>query len=129
METVRGWSLIQTFYVLLLGVSGVAFLAPPLDTREGRWGVGLALANVVVVLLGTGITWFGYRRGEPWAWWLVLATGLCYGLPMTVIDHVQVGWMGPVSLLEFALLTLWVVGLMLGRTPILMKRRPSRGDA
>jgi K+-transporting ATPase A subunit len=34
-----------------------------------------------------------------------------------------------VSLLEFALLTLWVVGLMLGRTPILMKRRPSRGDA
>jgi hypothetical protein len=115
--------------VLLLGVSGVAFLAPPLDTPEGRWGVGLALANVVVVLLGTGITWFGYRRGEPWAWWLVLATGLCYGLPMTVIDHVQVGWMGPVSLLEFALLTLWVVGLMLGRTPILMKRRPSRGDA
>jgi hypothetical protein len=129
METVRGWPLIQTFYVLLLGVSGVAFLAPPLDTREGRWGVGLALANAVVVLLGTGITWFGYRRGEPWAWWLVLATGLCYGLPMTVVDHVQVGWMGPVSLLEFALLTLWGVGLMLGRTPILMKRRPSRDDA
>jgi hypothetical protein len=37
--------------------------------------------------------------------------------------------MGPVSLLEFALLTLWGVGLMLGRTPILMKRRPSRDDA
>jgi hypothetical protein len=113
---VRGWQLIQAFYILLLGVSGVAFLAPPLESREGRWGVGLALANLVLVLLGSGITWFGYRRGERWAWWLVLATGLFYGLPMTVIDHVQVGWMGPVSLLEFGLLALWALGLTLGKT-------------
>jgi hypothetical protein len=33
---------------------------------------------------------------------------------MTLIDHVQVGWMGPVSVLEFLLLALWATGLMVG---------------
>ncbi len=89
-----GWQLILTFYVLLLGVSAVGFLAPSLDTREGRWGVGLALANLTLVLLGTAVTWFAYRRRERWAWWVVLATLLCYGLPMTLIDHLLVGWLG-----------------------------------
>ena len=110
----RGWWLIQTFYLLLLGVSGVGFLSPSLATREGRWGVGLALANLALVILGTGVIWFAYRAGQPWAWWLVLTTGLCYGLPMTLIDHLWVGWMGPVSFLEFLLLALWAVGLGLG---------------
>jgi len=119
MRTTRGWVLVQLFYLLLLGVSGIAFLAPPLDTREGRWAVGLALANLTLVLLGTGVTWFAYRRGARWAWWLVLATGLFYGLPMTVMDHVQAGWMGPVSVLEFLLLALWAVGLALGRGSML----------
>src|SRR5438309_490529 len=85
---VRGWTLIQAFYALLLGVSGIALLAPSLETREGRWGVGLALANLTLVLFGSAVTWFAYRRGERWAWWLVLVSGLCYGLPMTLIDHV-----------------------------------------
>ncbi|MGH8533980.1 MAG: hypothetical protein ACREV1_14965, partial [Gammaproteobacteria bacterium] len=62
------WQLIQTFYVLLLGVSGVGFLAPPLDTREGRWGVGLALANLTLVLLGAAVTRFAYRQRQRWAW-------------------------------------------------------------
>ena len=110
----RGWWLIQTFYLLLLGVSGVGLLAPSLATREGRWGVGLALANLALVILGSGVTWFAYRTGQPWAWWLVLTSGVCYGLPMTLIDHLQVGWMGPVSLLELLLLALWAVGLGLG---------------
>jgi len=123
MRSTRGWWLIQVFYVLLLGVSGVAFLAPPLDTREGRWAVGLALANLTLVLLGTGVTWFGYWPGERWAWWFVLATGLCYGLPMTLIDHVQVGWMGPASVLEFLLLGLWAAGLLLGRRSMFEKPR------
>ena len=109
-----GWQLIQTFYLLLLGVSAVGFLAPPLDTREGRWGVGLALANLTLVLLGAAITWFAYRQRQRWAWWVVLATGLCYGLPMTLIDHIHVGWMGPVSVLEFLLLALWATGLIFG---------------
>lgn len=113
-KVTSGWWLIQVFYLLLLGVSGVGLLAPPLSTREGRWGAGLALANLALVILGTGITWFAYRLGASWAWWLVLATGLCYGLPMTLIDHLQVGWMGPVSFLEFLLLALWAVGLGLG---------------
>ncbi len=125
MRTTRGWPLIQAFYLLLLGVSGVALLAPPLDTREGRWAVGLALANLTLVLLGVGVTWFAYRRGERWAWWLVLATGLCYGVPMTLIDHVQVGWMGPVSILEFLLLALWAAGLLLGYKPLFEKKRTS----
>lgn len=56
MKPVRGWPLVLAMYTLLLGVSGVAFLAPTLDTREGRWGVGLALANLTVVALGAGIT-------------------------------------------------------------------------
>lgn len=123
----RGWVLILAFYVLLLGVCGVAFLAPPLGTREGRWGVGLALANLTVVVLGASVTWFAYRRGERWSWWLVLATGLCYGLPMTMIDHVQVGWMGPVSVLEFLLLALWAAGLLLGHRTI-FEELPGRGD-
>jgi hypothetical protein len=110
--------LIQTAYVFLLGVSGVAFMAPPLDTREGRWGVGLALANLTLVLLATGVTWFAYRRGERWAWWLVLATLLCYGLPMTLIDHLQVGWMGPTSILELVLLALLAGGLLRGRAAV-----------
>lgn len=110
-RTVRGWWLIQGFYLLLLGVSGVGLLAPSLATREGRWGVGLALANLALVIAGSGVTWFAYRTGQRWAWWVVLATGLVYGLPMTLIDHVQVGWMGPVSILEFLLLGLWAVGL------------------
>jgi hypothetical protein len=33
---------------------------------------------------------------------------------MTLIDHFQVGWMGPVSVLEFMLLAVWAVGLFLG---------------
>ena len=45
-------------------------------------------------------------------------TGLCYGLPMTLIDHLQVGWMGPVSVLEFLLLALWATGLILGSRAI-----------
>jgi len=117
-----GWPLIQTFYALLLGVSAVGFLAPPLETREGRWGVGFALANLTLVLLGSAVTWFAYRRRQRWAWWTVLATGLCYGLPMTVIDHVLVGWMGPVSVLEVLLLALWATGLTLGSRAILGKR-------
>ena len=125
MRSTRGWLFVQVFYILLLGVSAVAFLAPPLDTREGRWGVGLALANLTLVLLGAGVTWFAYRRGERWAWWLVLATGLCYGLPMTLIDHMQVGWMGPVSALEFLLLALWLVGLLLGWRSIFGQERGS----
>lgn len=111
---VPGWQLIQVFYLLLLGVSGVGLLAPSLATREGRWGVGLALANLTLVLLGSSVTWFAYRTRRRWAWWVVLATGLCYGVPMTLIDHVQVGWMGPVSILEFLLLALWATGLALG---------------
>lgn len=118
-----GWQLIQAFYVLLLGVSAVGFLAPPLGTREGRWGVGLALANLTLVVLGVAVTWFAYRQGQRWAWWVVLATGLCYGLPMTAIDHVVVGWMGPVSVLEFLLLALWAAGLALGSRAILGVRR------
>jgi len=115
---VRGWYLILAMYMLLLGVSGVAFIAPSMTTREGRWGVGLALANLTLVVLGAGVTAAGYRRGERWAWWLVLATGLLYGLPMTVIDLYLVGWMGPVTVLEFLLLALWVTGLVLGYGPI-----------
>lgn len=118
-----GWQLIQAFYLLLLGVSGVGFLAPPLGTREGRWGVGLALANLTLVVLGVAVTRFAYRRGERWAWWVVLATGLCYGLPMTAIDHLVVGWMGLVSALESILLALWATGLALGVRPILGVRR------
>jgi hypothetical protein len=76
-----GWLFILTFYLLLLAVSAVGFLLPSLDTREGRWGVGLALANLTVVILGTALTWFAYRQRERWAWWAVLATLLCYGLP------------------------------------------------
>ena len=114
-----GWQLILTFYVLLLGVSAVGFLAPSLDTREGRWGVGLALANLALVLLGTAVTWFAYRQRERWAWWVVLATLLCYGFPMTLIDHVVVGWMGPVSVLEFLLLALGTTGLVLGSRAVL----------
>ena len=110
-RSTRGWWLIQGFYLLLLGVSGVGLLAPSVATREGRWGVGLALANLTLVIVGTGVTWFAYRTGQRWAWWVVLATGLVYGLPMTLIDHIQVGWMGPVSILEFLLLSLWAVGL------------------
>ncbi len=113
-----GWQLIQTFYVLLLGVSAVGFLAPPLDTREGRWGVGLALANLTLVLLGVAVTRFAYRQRQQWAWWVVLATGLCYALPMTVIDHLLVGWMGAVSVLELLLLILWATGLLLGSSVI-----------
>lgn len=122
-----GWQLIQAFYVLLLGVSAVGFLAPPLDTREGRWGVGLALANLTLVLLGAAVTWFAYRQRQRWAWWVVLATGLCYGLPMTAIDHLVVGWMGPVSVLEFLLLALWATGLMLGSRAIFGGRRETDG--
>jgi len=118
-----GWQLIQTFYLLLLGVSAVGFIAPPLDTREGRWGVGLALANLTLVLLGAAVTWFAYRRRQRWAWWVVLVTGLCYGLPMTLIDHLQAGWLGPVSVLEFLLLTLWATGLLFGSRAILGGRR------
>jgi hypothetical protein len=55
------------------------------------------------------------------AWWLVLATGLCYGLPMTLIDHLQVGWMGPVSVLELVLLAVWAIGLILGYGSIFKK--------
>lgn len=117
-----GWPLILTFYVLLLGVSAVGFLAPSLDTREGRWGVGLALANLTLVLLGSALTWFAYRRRERWAWWAVLATLLCYGVPMTLIDHVLVGWQGPVSVLEFVLLFLGATGLVLGSRAIWGKR-------
>ena len=112
---VRGWTLIQAFYALLLGVSGIALLAPSLETREGRWGVGLALANLTLVLFGSAVTWIAYRRGELWAWWLVLVSGLCYGLPMTLMDHVFVGWMGPVSVLELLLTALCATGLVLGR--------------
>ncbi len=114
-----GWQLILTFYVLLLGVSAVGFLAPSLDTREGRWGVGLALANLTLVLLGTAVTWFAYRQRERWAWWVVLATLLCYGLPMTLIDLLLAGWMGPVSVLEFLLLTTGTTGVVLGSRAIL----------
>jgi hypothetical protein len=121
IKPTRGWWLIQTFFVLLLGVSGVGLLAPSLATREGRWGVGLALANLTVVILGAGVSWFAYRLGQRWAWWLVLATGLCYGLPMTLIDHLQVGWMGPVSVLELMLLAVWAVGLILGYESIFKK--------
>lgn len=120
-ESTRGWWLIQVFYLLMLGVSGVGILAPSLDTREGRWGVGLALANLTLVIVGSGVSWFAYRRGEKFAWWLVLTTGLCYGLPMTVIDHLKVGWMGPVSVLELLLLALWAAGLLLGYGPIFRK--------
>lgn len=121
-----GWQLILSFYVLLLGVSAVGFLAPPLDTREGRWGVGLALANLTLVVVGAAVTRFAYRQRQPWAWWVVLVTGLCYGLPMTLIDHLNVGWMGPVSILELLLLALWAAGLMLGSRAIFEERR--RGD-
>ena len=120
-RSTRGWWLILIFYLLLLGVSGIAFLAPPLDTREGRWGVGLALANLTLVVVGLGVSWFAYRRGEKWAWWAVFATGICYGVPMTVIDHAKVGWMGPVSYLEFLLLGLWAAGLILGYARIFRK--------
>lgn len=116
-----GWQLILTFYVLLLGVSAVGFLAPSLDTRAGRWGVGLALANLTLVVLGTAVTWFAYRQRERWAWWVVLATLLCYGIPMTLIDHLLVGWMGPASVLEFLLLALGTTGLVLGSRAILGK--------
>ena len=102
-------------------MSGVGLLAPSLGTREGRWGVGLALANLTVVILGAGVTWFAYRPGQRWAWWLVLATGLCYGLPMTLIDYLQVGWMGSVSVLELVLLAVWAVGLILGYESIFKK--------
>jgi 4-hydroxybenzoate polyprenyltransferase len=114
----RGWQFILIFYLLLLGVSAVAFLSPSLDTREGRWGVGLALANLTLVLLGVAVTWFAYRLRHRWAWWVVLATGLCYGIPMTLIDHLQLGWMGPASVLEFLLLALWATGLVLGLTMV-----------
>ena len=117
-----GWQLILTFFLLLLGVSAVGFLAPSLDTREGRWGVGLALANLTLVLLGTAVTWFAYRQRERWAWWVVLATLLCYGIPMTLIDHLLAGWMGPVSVLEFLLLALGATGLMRGSKAILGQR-------
>ena len=117
-----GWQLILTFYVLLLGVSAVGFLAPSLDTREVRWGVGLGLANLTLVLLGTAVTWFAYRQRERWAWWVVLATLLCYGFPMTLIDHLLVGWMRPVSVLEFLLLALGATGLVLGSRAILGQR-------
>jgi hypothetical protein len=30
---------------------------------------------------------------------------------MTLIDHLQVGWMGPVSFLELLLIILWAAGL------------------
>jgi len=113
-----GWQLILAFYLVLLGVSGVALLAPPLATREGRWGVGLALANLTLVLVGAAVTRFAYRRRQRWAWWVVLATGLCYGIPMTLIDHANVGWMGPVSVLELLLLALWAAGLVLGSKAI-----------
>jgi hypothetical protein len=113
-----GWQLIFTFYVLLLGVSAVSFLAPPLDTREGRWGVGLALANLTLVIVGIAVTRFAYMQREPWAWGVVLATGLCYGLPLTLIDHLKVGWMGLVSILEWLLLALWAAGLLLGSRAI-----------
>jgi len=113
-----GWPLILTFYLLLLGVSAVGFLAPSLHTREGRWGVGLALANFTLVVLGTALTWFAYRQGERWAWWAVLATLLCYGFPMTLIDHLLAGWLGPVSVLEFVLLFLGATGLVLGSRAI-----------
>ena len=122
-----GWQLIQTFYVLLLGVSAVGFVAPPFATREGRWGLGLALANLTLVLIGAAVTWFAYRQRQRWAWWVVLATGLCYGVPMTVIDHLLVGWMGPVSVLELLLLTLWAAGLLLGARAIL--GRPEADEA
>ena len=121
-----GWQLIVVFYVLLLGVSAVGFLAPPLSTREGRWGVGLALANLALVLLGIAVTWFAYRQRERWAWWVVLATLLCYGLPMTLIDHLFAGWMGPASVLELLLLALGATGLVLGSGVILGKS--SSGD-
>lgn len=126
-----GWQLILAFWVLLLGVSGVGFLAPPLDTREGRWGVGLALANLALVLVGTAVTWCAYRRRERWAWWVVLATLLCYGLPMTLIDLLAAGWMGPVSVLELLLLGLGSTGLALGSSVMLRQgaRRRSASPA
>ena len=43
-----GWQLILTFYVLLLGVSALGFLAPALATREGRC-TGEALGLVLVI--------------------------------------------------------------------------------
>lgn len=80
-----------------------------------------------MVVLGSGVTWFAYRRGARWAWWLVAATGLCYGVPMTLIDHLQVGWMGPVSVLELSLLALWAAGPALGGRTILRRRAPGAG--
>ena len=129
VKRTRGWPLVMATYGLLLGVSGVALLAPPLESREGRWGAGLALANLTLVVLGLGVTWFAYRRGERWAWWLVLLTGICYGLPMTWIDHRHAGWMGAASVLEFVILTLWATGLTLGYSSCIRGDRPRVGDS
>lgn len=110
-----GWQLIQAFYVLLLGVSAVGFLAPPLDTREGRWGVWARAREPHTRASGRGRNTVCLSPASALG---VVATGLCYGLPMTLIDHLQVGWMGLVSVLEFLLLALWATGLMLGSRTI-----------
>jgi hypothetical protein len=42
----------------------VGFIAPPLDKRECRWCVGLARANLLLVLFGVAITWCAYHQRQ-----------------------------------------------------------------
>jgi hypothetical protein len=83
---------ILTVGALGLSAASFAILArgPELATRTGRHLVAGALANLSLALLMALLAAIPLRRGERWALWAYLAPLLLYGLPILVIDAMNV---------------------------------------
>lgn len=78
----------------LLGVLGASYALvsrdAPLDTAVGRHLWAGALANTALVLVGLAIVLGPLRRGEAWAFWVMLIPIAVYAIPILVIDATHV---------------------------------------
>jgi hypothetical protein len=111
-----GTSIVAIALISVLGVS-VALVSQEAswDTAVGRRLWAGALANVSLVILALAIVLGPLRRGETWAFWVVLVPIAIYGIPILVIDATHVPRQTLVATLapQIAGLTLAAIGFAL----------------
>ena len=83
--------------------------------------------NVLFGLLGSVIAFTAFRRGEPWAWWVLLVGNTVALLSAMTYDR-TVNAIGPFELTEYLGLALVWGGLAL-TAPFPAARRPLRSTA
>ena len=82
--------------------------------------------NVVFALMAIAITVTAFRRGERWAWWVLLGSNTVAYVSAMVYDK-TVNAIGPFELMEYLGLAL-VWGALAVTAPFRAAGQPARGD-